>query len=69
LPEGAEIVPLTWVFRIKRLPNGDFYQFKARLCVRGDLMNDEVETYAPTVKFSTIRTVLAFALWMKLVTK
>ena len=69
LPDGAEIVPLTWVYRIKRLPNGEFCKFKARLCVRGDLMNDDVETYAPTVKFSTIRTVLAFALRMKLITK
>ena len=32
-------------------------------------MNNDQETYAPTVKFSTIRTVLASALRMRLVTK
>ena len=33
IPPGAKMVPLTWVFQIKRLPNGDFSKFKARLCV------------------------------------
>ena len=33
IPKGAEIVPLTWVFKIKRLPNGEFDKFKARTCV------------------------------------
>ena len=50
VPQGAEIVPLTWAFRIKRLPNGDFDKFKARLVVRGDLQSDEWETFAPLVK-------------------
>ena len=62
IPKDAEVVPLAWVFRIKRKPNGDFDKFKARLVVRGDLQNDERETFAPVVKWSTIRTVLAFAL-------
>ena len=30
VPEGAEIVPLTWAFRMKRKPNGEFDKFKAR---------------------------------------
>ena len=69
VPQNAEIVPLTWAFRIKRRPNGDFDKFKARLVVRGDLQHDERETFAPVVKWSTIRTVLAFALKMKLKTR
>ena len=69
IPEGAEVVPLTWAFRIKRLPNGDFDKFKARLVVRGDLQSDEQETFAPVVKWSTIRTVLVFALKMGLKTR
>ena len=68
-PKDAEIVPLTWVFRIKHLPNGELDKFKARLCVRGDLQAEERETYAPVVRWSTIRTVLAFALKMKLKSK
>ena len=69
IPSDAEVVPLTWAFRIKRKPNGDFDKFKARLVVRGDLQRDERETYAPVVKWSTIRTVLAFALKNKLKTR
>ena len=37
VPKNAQIIPLTWAFKIKRLPNGDFEKFKARICVRGDL--------------------------------
>jgi hypothetical protein len=69
IPPDGEIIPLTWAFRIKRKPNGEFDKFKARLVVRGDLQDDERETYAPVVKWSTIRTVLAFALQMKLKTR
>ena len=69
IPDDAEVVPLTWAFRIKRKPNGEFDKFKARLVVRGDLQSDERETYAPVVKWSTIRTVLAFALKNKLKTR
>ena len=62
LPGGTKVVPLTWAFRIKRLPNGDFDKFKARICVRGDLQDEDGETYAPVVKWTTIRAVLAFAI-------
>jgi len=61
VPAGHKVIPLTWVFRIKRLPNGELNKFKARICVRGDLQDDDRETYAPVVKWPTIRTVLAFA--------
>ena len=66
IPPGSEVVPLMWAFRIKRSPNGDFDKFKACLVVRGDLQSDERETFALVVKWSTIRTVLVFALKMGL---
>ena len=69
IPLGSEVVPLMWVFRIKCSPNGDFDKFKARLVVGGDLQSDERETFAPVVKWSTMRTVLAFALKMGLKTR
>ena len=62
IPPDGDIVPLTCAFRIKRKPNGDFDKFKARLVVRGDLQHDERETYAPVVKWETIRTILDYAL-------
>ena len=69
IPANGEIMPLTWAFRIKRKPNGNFDKFKARLVVRGGLQHDERETHAPVVKWATIRTVLAHALQMKLKTR
>lgn len=33
----SKILPGTWVFRIKRAPDGSIIKFKARYCVRGDL--------------------------------
>ena len=63
MPEGAQIVPLTWVCKIKRLPNGDLDKFKCRICVRGDLQKvTEENTYAPVVKWAMIRSVLGFAI-------
>eukprot|EP00980_Cylindrotheca_fusiformis_P019967 scaffold7036_cov69-Cylindrotheca_fusiformis.AAC.1 len=69
VPDDAQVVPLTWVFRIKRLPNGLFSKFKARLCVRGDLQDEHRETYAPVVRWTTIRSVLAFAVKNNLKTR
>ena len=56
-------------FKIKRLPNGDFDKFKVRICVRGDLQRVDSETYAPVVKWTTIRSVLAFAIKHELKTQ
>ena len=61
VPKGEQIVPLTWAFKIKRLPNGDFDKFKARICVRGDLQHVDSNVYSPACKWATIRAVLAFA--------
>ena len=63
VPKGTKIIPLAWVHRVKRLPNGDLDKFKSRCCVRGDLMTlDSSETFSPVVKWATMRAVLAFAI-------
>jgi hypothetical protein len=51
----------TWVFKLKRLPDGSPSRFKARYCARGDLQQEGVDffdTYAPVVQWSTIRMLL-----------
>ena len=53
----SKIIPGTWVFRIKRKPDGTIKKYKARFCVRGDLeenKEDNGDTYAPTVAWSTV---------------
>ena len=59
---GQRIIPVTWVFRIKRLPDGTVLKFKARFCVRGDLQDGEFETYAPVVSGESVRLFLILAI-------
>ena len=59
---STKVLPGTWVFKVKRAPDGSFKKFKARYCVRGDLQDGEFETYAPVVQFSSVRLFLAWSL-------
>jgi len=36
VPKGANTLPLTWAYKLKRYPDGRPRKFKVRLCVRGD---------------------------------
>ena len=44
----------TWVFGCERNLAGEIIKCEARICLRGDLMIDDSETYAPVVMWSTI---------------
>ena len=73
-PDGKRrtILPSTWAFRLKRLPDGTPLKFKARFCVRGDRQTtgvDYFETYAPVVQWSTVRLLLTLILSNNWVTK
>jgi hypothetical protein len=60
-PEGAQVLPTMWVFKIKRFPDGRIQRFKARLVVLGDFQVDGVdydEKYALVVPWSTVRLLL-----------
>ena len=60
----TKVLPGTWVFKVKRAPDGTFKKFKARYCIRGDLQEGDFETYAPVVQFSSIRLFLAWSLML-----
>ena len=51
---NEQIVPCTWVFRYTRNPAGETIKCKAKICLRGDLMLDNSDLYAPVVQWSTI---------------
>jgi hypothetical protein len=36
-PTGQNVIKSTWAFKLKRLPDGTPYRFKARFCVKGDM--------------------------------
>ena len=60
----ANILPCTWVLRIKRYPDGRLRKFKARICARGDRQIagvDYGESFAPVVSWSTVRLLLCMS--------
>ena len=54
--EAGSIKPLptTWVFRLKRKPDGTPKKRKARICVRGDLQEGLSDVFAPVCEFSSV---------------
>jgi hypothetical protein len=72
VPEGVKVLPVMWVFKIKRYPDGRVRRFKARLVVRGDFQvegEDYDEKYAPVVPWSTVRLLLSIAASQGLATR
>lgn len=68
-PQGKNVIGSKWVFNIKYLPNGKIERFKARLCAKGFSQVEGVdfyETFSPTSRYDTIRTILAIAAQKKL---
>ena len=63
-PKGANIVSCKWVFKVKRLPNGQIDRYKARLVARGFSQQygiDYEETFAPVVRMESLHVLLAIA--------
>jgi hypothetical protein len=51
----SRIIPGTWVFKVKRTPDGEIKKRKARFCCRGDLQEDDFLTFAPVVSWTSVR--------------
>ena len=63
-PSDANIVPCRYVFRRKRNETGLIVRYKARLVVKGFKQQfgiDYTDTFAPTIRSSTLRILLSFA--------
>ena len=54
----SKIIPGTWVFCIKQMPDGEIKKCKARFCCRGDLQEDSFETFTPVVSWTSVHPFL-----------
>jgi hypothetical protein len=64
LPAGRQAIGCEWVYKIKRHADGSVDQYKTRLIAKGysQLYGiDFKEAFAPIVRFSSLRAILAIA--------
>lgn len=64
LPTDTKAITSRWVYKLKPGINGHLTKFKARLVARGFEQTEGVDfldTFAPVVRWETIRTLIAIA--------
>lgn len=64
LPPNKTSISSRWVYKVKPGTRGDLTRYKARLVARGFEQKDGVDfldTFAPVVRWETIRTLIAIA--------
>ena len=60
---GEKVIGCMWAYKIKEKKSGEIDKFKSRLVARGDQQADSsfTDIFAPVIKFTTLRILLAIA--------
>ena len=61
-PYGTKVIPLKWVYKVKKDRLEAIQRYKCRLVAQGFFQvfgQDHTDTYSPVAKFTSIRTLLA----------
>ena len=66
--QSGKIIPGTWIFKLKRRPDGAVKKYTTKFCVRGDLQDRNEETFTPVVGFTSVRIFLVLVLLMGWIT-
>ncbi|MCO5580873.1 hypothetical protein L7F22_034745 [Adiantum nelumboides] len=64
LPTGKKPIGTKWIFKVKRKQDGTVDRYKARLVAKGYAQQKDIdydETFAPTSRASTVRSLVAIA--------
>ena len=64
LPTGRKVITCKWVFKIKYNPDGTIHRYKSRVVARGFTQLESIdyhETFAPTLRFESLRLLFAIA--------
>jgi hypothetical protein len=63
-PEGKSMIGSRWIYKIKHVADGKVDKFKARFVAKGFSQKEGIdfsETFAPVVRYSSIRAVISIA--------
>ena len=66
--EGKSVVYSKWIYKIKHETDGIIEKYKARFVPRGFSQKEGIdyeETFAPVVRYTSIRTIMTLASMMK----